>query len=96
MPVPPRSNLGVFGALRATLELGFEVLMALISVVFEEGLARVERLGSIAKGAQALERAAAPFRPERVARFTGIPEGVIRRIARQLAASERARRMQGA
>ncbi len=45
VPVPPRSNRGVFGALRATLELGFEVLMALISGPVKNSIGGVGRAG---------------------------------------------------
>ncbi len=45
VPVPPQSNRGVLGALRATLELGFEVLMALISGPVKRSVGGVGRAG---------------------------------------------------
>ncbi len=45
VPVPPRSDRGVLGALRATLELGFEVLMALISGPVKRSVGGVGRAG---------------------------------------------------
>ncbi|MEO6709131.1 MAG: protein kinase [Planctomycetota bacterium] len=45
VPVPPRSSRGVFGALRATAELGVEVLMALISGPVKKSLGGVGRAG---------------------------------------------------
>ncbi|HTF87999.1 MAG TPA: protein kinase [Planctomycetota bacterium] len=45
VPVPPRSTRGVFGALRATAELGLEVLMALISGPVKKSIGGVGRAG---------------------------------------------------
>jgi hypothetical protein len=45
VPVPPRSNRGVFGALKATLTLGLEVLMALISGPVKNSVGNMGRAG---------------------------------------------------
>ncbi len=45
VPVPPRSSGGTFGALGATLQLGFEVLMALVSGPITRSLGGVGRAG---------------------------------------------------
>jgi len=45
VPVPPRSPRGVFGALRATFDLGLELLMALISGPLKRTIGGVGRAG---------------------------------------------------
>ncbi|HUR26693.1 MAG TPA: hypothetical protein VM509_00785, partial [Planctomycetota bacterium] len=45
VPVPPRSDRGVLGTLRATLALGLEVLMALISGPVKKSIGNVGRAG---------------------------------------------------
>jgi anaerobic selenocysteine-containing dehydrogenase len=63
------------------------LLFALVQVLFEEGLVSpVEHLS----GLEAVEELAVPFTPEAVAGPTGIPAEEIRRMARELAAAERA------
>jgi anaerobic selenocysteine-containing dehydrogenase len=63
------------------------LLMAMVHTLFEEGLARPGRLDKLAIGLREVEEAAAPFTAERVAPHTGIAPEVIRRLARELAAS---------
>jgi anaerobic selenocysteine-containing dehydrogenase len=64
------------------------LLMAMIRTLFEEGLARPGRLEGMSIGRDELRAAADPFAPERVAGSTGIEAGVVRRLARDLAAAK--------
>jgi anaerobic selenocysteine-containing dehydrogenase len=65
-------------------------LLALVSVLFEEGLVQLGRLEAFTNGVEALRTLAKDFPPEAVAAATGIPTQTTRRIARELAATERA------
>jgi anaerobic selenocysteine-containing dehydrogenase len=62
-------------------------LLALLEVLFEEGLARPGRLEPFTDGLGALREAAAGFPPERVAAATGIAAEEVRSLARELAAA---------
>jgi anaerobic selenocysteine-containing dehydrogenase len=62
-------------------------LLALLDVLFEEGLARPGRLEPFTDGLAALRAAAAELPPERVAAATGIAAGEVRTLARELAAA---------
>ena len=62
-------------------------LMALVHVVFAEGLAAPHEL---AAGVVVVERLASDFPPEAVAGPTGIPADTLWRLGRELAAAERA------
>jgi anaerobic selenocysteine-containing dehydrogenase len=62
------------------------LLLAMLHVLFEEGLAVTDQ----ARGAGALRRLAGPFVPEAVEEHTGIDPGIVRKLARELAAAERA------
>jgi anaerobic selenocysteine-containing dehydrogenase len=59
--------------------------LAMLHVIFEEGLADDEALARTATGADALRKIAAPFSPERVAAAVGIEAGVIRGLATEFA-----------
>jgi anaerobic selenocysteine-containing dehydrogenase len=63
------------------------LLLAMIHTLFAEQLVSPGRLGPLLDGVQAIERAVAPFTPERVAPLTGIPAGEQRRLARDFAAA---------
>ncbi len=65
-------------------------LFALVQVLFEEGLVALGRLEPMVRGMEALRTLAKEFAPEAVASVTGIDAGVTRRIAREIAAAERA------
>lgn len=65
-------------------------LLGLVATLFEEGLARPGRLGPHINGLQQLQDAVAPYTPETLAERCGIAAGTMRRLARELAASERA------
>jgi anaerobic selenocysteine-containing dehydrogenase len=68
-----------------------QLLFSLVHVLFDEGLVHVgDRLASICSGLDAILELAAPFSPEAVAPVCGIEPGEIRRIARELAAADRA------
>ena len=48
------------------------LLLALLHVVFEEGLTRLDQLGSFTKGVETVAQLVSEFSPERVAPITGI------------------------
>jgi anaerobic selenocysteine-containing dehydrogenase len=60
------------------------LLMAMVHTLFAEGRVRPARLAGMTRGLDELERAAAPFTPERVATLTGIAADETRRLAREL------------
>ena len=66
------------------------LLFAIANVLLAEGLANPGRLAEHANGADAIELLARPFEPEAVAPVCGIEADEIRRMARELAAAERA------
>jgi anaerobic selenocysteine-containing dehydrogenase len=61
------------------------LLLALLHVLFAEGLVDRARVSKQASGLDALEAVAARFSPERVAAATGIAPDVMRKLARELA-----------
>lgn len=66
------------------------LLAAMAATLFEEGLVAPGRLEPLLTGLDDVRSAVAPFAPERVASATGIDAATIRRLARELAAAERA------
>jgi len=66
------------------------LLLALLHVVFEEGLARLGALESFTNGIETIENLVKEFSPERVAPITGIEPDQIRLLAREFAAAESA------
>src|SRR5215216_6427803 len=66
------------------------LLLALLHVVFEEGLTRLDRLGPFTKGVETVAQLVTEFSPERVALTTGISADQIRVLAREFAAAESA------
>jgi anaerobic selenocysteine-containing dehydrogenase len=66
------------------------LLLSLIHVVFEEGLADRDFLARWADGAEALERAARGHPPEATEAHTGVPAERARRLARDFAVAESA------
>ncbi len=65
-------------------------LFALVATLFEEDLAAPGDLAGLCAGLDEVERLAAEFTPERVADACGIPAAELRRMARELAAAQRA------
>ena len=65
-------------------------LFAIVHTLFAEGLVRLGRLAEHTVGVERVEALARPFAPEVVARRCGIDAATIRRLARELATSERA------
>jgi len=65
-------------------------LFALVHVLFEEGLADLGRLAPFTNGLEQVRTLAKDFAPEAVAAATGIAPATTRRIARELAGTERA------
>jgi len=66
------------------------LLAAMVHTLFDEGLVRTGRLTPYLSGIDALRPALAAFTPEAVAARCGIEAPAIRRLARELAATERA------
>lgn len=66
------------------------LLLALLQVVFEEGLVRLGQVASFTKGIEAVGEIVADFTPERVAPLTGIDANEIRTLAREFATAESA------
>ena len=66
------------------------LLLALLHVVFEERLTRLDHLESFTKGVKTIADLVIQFPPERVASITGIQANEIRNLAREFAAAESA------
>ena len=66
------------------------LLLALLHVVFDEGLTRLGQLGEFTKGVETVGILVADFMPERVASITGIDSSEIRELAREFATAESA------
>jgi anaerobic selenocysteine-containing dehydrogenase len=66
------------------------LLLALLHVVFEEGLTAVGRLAAFTKGVETIGKLVAEFPPEKVASITGIDSSQIRLLAREFASAESA------
>ncbi len=63
------------------------LLLALLQVIFTDGMARVERYAAFLSGFDELRAVALRFPPERVASSTGIDAEVIRALARDFASA---------
>jgi anaerobic selenocysteine-containing dehydrogenase len=63
-------------------------LLALLHVVFDEGLTRLGRLASFTDGVETVANLAGEFPPERVASITGIDADQIRTLAREFASAD--------
>jgi anaerobic selenocysteine-containing dehydrogenase len=66
------------------------LLLAMLQVIFSESLEDSEALATQASGVDALRELAAPHAPEATEARTGVPAEDVRRLARDLAAAERA------
>ena len=66
------------------------LLLALLHVVFDEGLTRLGQLASFTKGVESIAKLVSEFSPERAAAITGIDASDIRTLAREFAAAESA------
>ena len=66
------------------------LLLALLHVVFDEGLSRPGRLAAFTKNVEPVSNLVAEFTPERVSSITGIDADGIRKLAREFAAAESA------
>ena len=66
------------------------LLLALLHVVFEEKLTRMDHLGPFTKGVETVRNVVADFSPETVAPITGIDADQIRLLAREFACAEAA------
>jgi anaerobic selenocysteine-containing dehydrogenase len=66
------------------------LLLALLHVVFEEGLTDGRHLASLTKGVETIGKLVADFPPDKVASITGIDSDQIRQLARDFASAESA------
>ena len=66
------------------------LLLALLNVIFAEGLERLGHLSELTDGLDAVRDAAQTFTPERVEGLTGVAAETIRTLARDFATAERA------
>ena len=66
------------------------LLLALLHVVFDEGLTGLGHLAAFTKGVEKIGNLVAEFPPERVASITGIDSDQIRLLAREFASAESA------
>ncbi len=66
------------------------LLLALLHVVFEEGLTRLGHLAAFTNGVETVANLVLEFTPEKVASITGIDADQIRELAREFAAAESA------
>jgi anaerobic selenocysteine-containing dehydrogenase len=66
------------------------LLLALLHVVFDEGLARPGELSSFTDGVETIRNLIADFTPERVAPITGVAAEQIRTLAKEFASAESA------
>ena len=66
------------------------LLLALLHVVFDEGLTRVGPMAAFTKGVDVIGSLVAEFPPEKVASITGIDSDQIRLLAKEFAAAESA------
>jgi anaerobic selenocysteine-containing dehydrogenase len=66
------------------------VLLAMLRVVFDEGLVNLGRMAQVCERLDVLEAATRSHSPERAERVSGVPASVVRELARELARTERA------
>lgn len=66
------------------------VLLAMVQVLFAEGLANPGRLAGFTDGIEAVREAVAPFTPERAQAQSGLAAETIRALAREIAGARRA------
>ncbi|MBX3248926.1 MAG: molybdopterin oxidoreductase family protein [Myxococcales bacterium] len=66
------------------------VLLAMLHVVFAEGLVKLGRLASSCERLDVLEAVTKAYTPERAERVSGVPAATTRALARELATTERA------
>ncbi len=66
------------------------LLLGMVHTLFDEGLAKPGRLGEHLNGLEALREAVKPYTPERMAAGCGIDAATMRRLARELASTDRA------
>lgn len=89
---PRRTETAAVADEHHTLRPGADVylLAAMVHTLFDEGLVRTGRLTPHLSGIDDVGAAVRPFAPERVAARCGVPAPTLRRLARELAAHERA------
>ncbi|MCS5636478.1 MAG: molybdopterin oxidoreductase family protein [Myxococcota bacterium] len=66
------------------------LLVAMIHVLFDEGLVDLGVVADSVNGLAEVELAVQPFSPERVSEFCGVEAATVRRLARELAETEKA------
>ena len=91
--IDPRRSRTCARGLRASLHppgTDAHLLFSIAHVLLAEGLADPGPLADHALGAERIAEVAAPFEPEAASAVCGVPPEEIRRLARELAAAERA------
>ena len=66
------------------------LLLALINVIYAEGLVKLDRLAGFTDGVEIVGNLAADFSPEKIAPITGIPADQVRELAREFASANTA------
>lgn len=66
------------------------LLLALLQVVFDEGLPRLDHVAPFTNGVETIRKLVADFPPEKVAPITGIDAQEIRKLAREFASADSA------
>jgi anaerobic selenocysteine-containing dehydrogenase len=84
---PARNETAELADLHLAVRPGGDAALfaAVTNVIFEEGLARLDRLGEHLAGTEALREAVSVFTPEAVSKRCGIEPEVIRELAREIA-----------
>ena len=91
--IDPRQNeTARFASEHLFIRPGTDVLflLALLHVVFDEGLTRLDHLAPFTRGVETVAKVVAQFSPEKVTSITRINADQIRRIAREFVAAESA------
>lgn len=89
---PRRSETAAMASQHLSVRPGSDaaLLAAMLNTLFAEGLVKPSPIQALADGLTEVEQAMAPFTPERVADWCGIPAAAIRDLTRRFAAARRA------
>lgn len=89
---PRRTETAALADVHVPIRPGSDALflLALLHVIFAEGLARPGALGAFTDGLDEVRAQVAAFPPEAVERPTGVPAAVVRDLARDFASAEAA------
>lgn len=89
---PRRSETAAIASQHLSVRPGSDaaLLAAMLNTLFAEALVKPSPIQALADGLTEVEQAMAPFTPERVADWCGIPAPAIRDLTRRFAAAQRA------